>query len=140
MLALTPFVQQLRAAGFDQVEGALELPRLDEQPRRLPALWVVPTDERAGANSLSGARDQPVDAGISVIVVVDGARRNRDGVSEELKTRIDQVVDAIAGWRHPEASRACDYAGGRLLPGGAGATTLTWEVRFTSRFRLRKAS
>lgn len=138
MIALTPIVERLRAAGCRHAEGVLEMAALDASPRQLPFHHVVPTGEGARPNANAGARDQAVDAGFSVMVTVDGQRRHRDGVSEELRDAINRVVDAITGWTHPEASRACDFAGGRLA--SASGSTVTWEVRFTTRYHLRKAS
>ncbi len=135
-LALTPIVMQLRACGFRQVEGVLEVPREDEQPRSLPALFVIPSSETASPNATAGRRDQKVEVAFSVIVVVDGARRNRDGVSEEIKSQFDMVQDAITGWTHPEASGACDYSGSRMA--SAGRSTVTFELRFKTRYHLRK--
>jgi hypothetical protein len=58
MLAMTPFVEQLRGAGLRQVEGVLEVPGREDVPRQLPAFFVVPTSETAAENRLAGARDQ----------------------------------------------------------------------------------
>lgn len=139
MLALTPTVRQLRGAGCKQVSGVLEFTAQTVVPPILPAFFVVPVSESASTNNVNaGARDQAIDDAFSVMVVVDGSRRNQDGVSEELKLQVDLVIDTITGWTHPEASRACDYAGGRL--GSAAGTSVVWEVRFRSRHRLRKAS
>lgn len=138
MLALTPIVDHLRAAGLLNVEGVLEIPTADQLPRALPAHYVVPTSESAGGNPMAGARDQAVDVTFSVLVVLEGSRRNQAGISEEVRDRTKPVIDAITGWTHPEASCACDYLGGRL--GSASGRVVTWEVRFRSRYRLRKAS
>jgi hypothetical protein len=135
-LALTPIVERLRGLGCRQVEGVLELLEVRDGPRALPALYVVPGRERAGANALAGAIDQAVDVEFSVIVVVDGTRRNRAGISEEIKTQVEIVVQAIAGWTHPEASRACELGGGGMA--SAGGRSVAWEVRFRSRYHFRK--
>lgn len=132
-LALTPIVERLRGAGLARVQGVLEMPRAE--PPVLPAFFVVPTAETAGANATAGVRDQAVDVGFSVMVAVDGARRNEAGVSEALKAECDRVVDALVGWTHPAASRACDYAGGRLA--SASGSSVVWEVRLRSRYHLR---
>jgi len=137
-LALTPFVQQLRAAGCRQVSGVLEFAAETVEPRQLPAFYVVPTGEQARPSSTDQARDQAVDAAVSVMVVVDGSRRNADGISEELRTQTRIARDALVGWTHPGASRACAFAGGRLA--SASGSVAVWEVRLTTRYHLRKAS
>lgn len=138
MIALTPVVERLRGAGCRQVEGVLEMARLDQPPLQLPAYHVVPREETAAASQLAGARDQKVDVGVTVMVTVDGQRRNQAGVSEELRDAVLRARDAIVGWTHPEASAPFDYAGGRLA--SAGGSTVTWEVRFRTRYHLRKTS
>ena len=135
-LALTPIVERLKAAGCRQVEGVLELVDVQDTPRALPAFYVVPGRERAAPNSLTGAIDQAVDCDFSVIIVVEGARRNRSGISEEVKAQLDIVMTAIAGWTHPDASRACEYAGGAAA--SAGARSFAWDCRFRTRYHFRK--
>lgn len=137
-LSLTPFVDQLRKAGCRQVEGLLEFAATTVEPRQLPAFFVVPTTESARASSTDQARDQAVDAGVSVMVVLDGTRRAQAGISEELRDQTRIVKDALVGWTHPDAARACAFAGGRLA--SASGSTVVWEVRLTTRYHLRKKS
>ncbi|AOW22724.1 hypothetical protein AVM11_03480 [Sphingomonas melonis TY] len=137
-LSLTPIVERLRAAGFRQVEGVLELAGKPDEPRVVPALFVVPTGERAGASTNDVGRNQPVDVGFSVFVAVDGARRNAAGISEELTVQVRAVKDAVVGWTHPDAARACAYSGGRLA--SAAGSRVSWEVRFTTRYHERRTS
>lgn len=136
MLALTPIAERLRACKITQVEGVLEMAAVKTAPRMLPAYFIVPSAESAQDNKLAGARDQLVTAGWSVIVVVDAAQRRADGVHEGLKSAVDAVVDALTGWKHPAASAASDYAGGRLI--SAAGSTVEWEVKFKARYHLRK--
>lgn len=138
MIALGPICDQLRAGGCRQAEGVLELAALSAEPRQLPAFYVLPTSEAAGGNANDQGRDQPVDVGFSVMVVVDAARRNQAGVSEQLKIETDRARDALLGWTHPEAARACAFAGGRLV--SVSGPAVTWEVRFITRVHLRRKS
>jgi hypothetical protein len=138
MLALTPIVERLKAAGLRNVEGVLELIDVQDMPRALPAFFVVPSRESASENRMSGVIDQLVECGFSVMVVVDGSRRNRDGISEEIKTQTDAVKAALVGWTHPDASRACELSGGQLA--SAGARACTWDCRFRTRYHFRKTS
>lgn len=139
-LALTPFVEQLRAAGCNHAEGLLEFSRQTVAPRVLPARFVVPVSESpaSGAAPTVGARDQAVDVALSVFLVLNGAALDRSGVSEQLQVETQRIVDALVGWTHPGASRACDYAGGRLA--SADGSTVVWELRFRTRYHLRRTS
>jgi len=137
-LALTPIVERLRGAGMRQVEGVLEFTTQTVEPRQLPARFVVPVSESAAGNSVDVGRDQAIDVSFSVFVVVDGARRNQAGIAEELKAEEDKVCEALVGWTHPAASRACSYAGGRLA--SVSGSTVTWEVRLRTRYHERKRS
>lgn len=139
MLSLTPIVERLQAAKFRQVEGLLEFGGLRDVPRQLPALFVVPTSESAQANTLAtGGHDQKVVAGWSVMLVLDAARRQQVGVSEDLRDHSKAVRRALVGWQHPEASGATAYAGGRLASADAGA--VVWAIQFTAACRLRETS
>lgn len=137
-IRLTPIVEQLRRAGAKSVDGLLEFSKQATAPRLLPAYFVVPTRETASPNNLSGGRDQKVDVGFSVIIVLEGRQRRADLVAEDLAEAITFVTDALVGWTHPQASKPTDYAGGELL--SADGTTVEWRVGFTARYHLRKAS
>ena len=137
-LALTPIVEQLKAAGARQVQGVLEFSATTVEPRQLPAYFVVPVSEDAGGSAVDQGRDQAVDVTFTVMIVVDGTRRNTAGISEELKTCEDLVATALVGWKHPAASRACSYAGGRLA--SASGSTVAWAVRLRTRYHERKSS
>lgn len=137
-LALAPIVDQLKPAGFRNVAGILEFSKLTVAPRALPALFVVPIAETARANVNVGGRDQAIDVSFAVMLMLDGAGIHQAGVSDELKVQTGRVIDALVGWTHPEASRACDYAGGRLA--SADGSTVVWDLRFTARHHLRKPS
>lgn len=136
-LTLTPIVEQLRT-GFRQVEGVLEFSRQDTPPRTLPALFVVPASEAAQANKLAGARDQVVDVGFAVMLVVDGARRNAAGIAEDLSIEGEKVKALLTGWRHPQASRACDFVRASLA--SASGSIVVWDMRFTARYHIRQPS
>lgn len=136
MLALTPIAERLRAAGARNVAGLLEFSAQTELPRALPAHFVVPTGESANGNVVSGAHEQRVEVTFSVIVVLDAAARRTDVIAEDLKTSVDLVRGAIAAWMHPQAAAPTDYAGGRLV--SADRSTVVWEVRFRSRYHVRK--
>lgn len=137
-LAQTPIVQQMRSSGLKQVQGVLEFSAETVEPRQLPAFYVVPVGETAKDNAQDAGRDQAVDVTASVMIAVDGSRRNTDGISDSLKECEDAVCAALVGWTHPAASRPFSYAGGRLA--SARGSTVVWELRLRTRYHLRKAS
>lgn len=137
MIAQQPIVDRLKAAGLQPVEGVLEFVALTEAPRASPAFFVAPERESASPNRMAGVVDQKVAATFSVIIVVRAARR-AGAVSDELKAHCDAVVDALLGWRHPESSSPCEYAGGRLL--SVEGQHLSWALSFTASRHIRKES
>lgn len=140
MLSLTPIVDRLKAEGMRNTEGVLEFGGQTVPPRAMPAYFVVPLaeDARGDANDRVGRIDQKVVAGFSVMIVLAGAQRHADGINEGLQREVKRVVDALLGWKHPEASGLCSYGGGRLA--SADGSTVVWAVRFNSPYHLRKAS
>ncbi|MGE4321770.1 MAG: hypothetical protein AB7E60_01920 [Sphingobium sp.] len=139
MIAQRPIVDRLGAAGFRTVEGILEWAGLTDPPRALPALFVVPEAEDAQPNRLAtGMIDQAVSETFGVIVVVGARARGPGQVDDQLKDVTDRVRDALLGWRHPEASRPAEFAGGRLL--SADGYRVAWLVRFRISLHLRKES
>lgn len=134
-LALTPIVAQLRHGGFRQVTGLLEYSEQAVPPRGLPALFVVPVGERAGSNTVDIGRDQAVDVEVSVMLVIDGTKRNADGIAEDLTIEGERVKAALVGWTHPEASRPFAFTRASLSSIGSGV--VAWDMRFATRYRLR---
>lgn len=139
-MKLTPIVEELKRAGFRRVYGALELAALDKEPTTLPALFVVPEGENAAPNNLVGVHDQAAERRFGIVILVDGAARREDRISEELTELEEKVIFTLAGWTHPQASRACDYAGGRLLTMSASGRTLAWMVSFRTARHIRKVA
>ncbi|WP_336973421.1 phage tail terminator protein [Sphingobium aromaticiconvertens] len=137
MIAFAPTVARLKAAGFLSVDGLLEMVGLSDAPRADPALFVVPERSSAQPNKMSGVIDQKVSETFSVVVIVKGARRG-ETVSDLLKVHCDAVVDALVGWTHPEASRACEYAGERLV--SMDGPQVAWAVSFNASRHIRKES
>lgn len=138
MIALAPICAQLTEGGCKRVGGLIEFAAQREKPPILPAFFVVPTEDQAAPNRMSGGRDQKVTDDFSVFVVLDANARRIEAIAEDLKLECTRVVDAITGWKHPEASGATDYAGGRLVDASGGQ--VTWRLRFSTSHHLRKAS
>lgn len=137
MMGFAPTVARLKEAGFASVEGVLEFAAQIEPPRMSPALFVVPERDTAQPNRMAGVHDQKVTETFSVVLVVVGARRAAT-VSEELSLHAEAVMRSLAGWRHPEASGACDYVGGRLL--SAEGQRVAWAISFSASRHIRKES
>lgn len=130
-----PIVDRLKEAGCKRVYGALEFAGLKDRPDHLPAFFVVPEGWTATPNQLAGAHDQRTSESFGVVIMLHEAPRRDDAVSEELETEERRVIDALAGWTHPDASRACDAAGGRLL--SVSGSTLSWMVSFRTSRHIR---
>jgi len=136
-MKLSPIVDRLKGAGFKRVYGALEFATLKDIPGALPQFFVVPEGSDAAPSDTSGVHDQRVQGGFMVVMLLEGTSRREDAVSDELEEQERAVIDAIAGWQHPQATRACDFVGGRLL--SVNGSTLSWGVRFRTGWRIRKA-
>jgi hypothetical protein len=137
-MKLAPIVDQLKTGGLANVSGALEFAGLKGAPSG-ESFWVVPEDEDAAANGLVGsvgASDQLVTERFNVVIVMPAAARNSNIVSDRLEDLKLKVIGRVAGWTHPDGSRACEFAGGKLLY--ADGTALAWAVRFRTAWRLRK--
>ena len=138
MIALTPITARLEGAGLRHVFGALEFAGLTRPPpaASLPAHFVIPQRDRAGRNELDGAISQTIALDFAVVIVIAAAGRDQDGIREDLKERIDAVIDALIGWTHPEAISPSLYASGQLL--SAGSNVLAWQLTFSTKTRIRR--
>lgn len=128
-------IARLRDAGFARVEGVLDYAALTAPPAYLPALYVVPEDEDAGANTMVGVHDQRIVARFRVVAIV-GAALRPDVTADALRNAVVQIRDTLTGWTHPEASGATEYVGGRLQAIEPG--TVAWGVRFRAPYRFRR--
>lgn len=134
-LTLAPIVQRLRDGGALRAEGLIEFVRQIEAPRALPAYFVVPLRERAEPNGYAGGRDQRVSVQFGVVVVLGGDDRRREGVSDALSGATGLAIDALTGWRHPQAAAPTDYAGAELIStdNGLAMCLLTFSTRYHER-------
>lgn len=138
LIRAQPIVDRLIAGGFREVAGVLEWAGLKAAPAHSPALFVIPDRETARPNEMSGIHDQRVATMFRVVIVLKPKMRVDGGPSRELEEQIVKVIDALIGWKHPDASGACDYAGGRLI--AADGWGVAWAVDFTAAWRLRKGN
>lgn len=134
-MRLVPVIDRLKACGFKRVEGALEFAALDKAPTHYPAFFVLPQQEDANPNKMSGVHDQAATFSFGVVIMV-GARASVGSASDELSELEEKVIDALAGWTPPEATRPCDYSAGRMLT--VSASTVAWLVTFKTGRHIRK--
>ncbi len=97
MIRLAPIVDQLKAGGFASVEGLLEFAALTAPPRAEEALFVVPQNERAEPNRLSGVVDQKVAHVVSIVLVLKSAARRPGDVSEQLADCVKRICTVMLG-------------------------------------------
>lgn len=135
MIRLLPIVEHLKAGGYANTEGLMEFLGLTSAPRSLPALFVVPRGERAGANRLSGATDQRVEHQIAVVLILPVKARRQAEVSDALTEHVRKIRDIMLSWQHPDASRRWEYVGGELTDIDAGV--VAWSIGFSAPYHLR---
>jgi hypothetical protein len=138
MIAAAPIITQLKAAGFKHVEGVLEFAGLKAAPAHAIALFVVPHVEAARDNETNGIHDQRVATQFRVIILRKIPVRADAEASRQLEQDERAVINALAGWRHPDATGPTNYAGGSLL--AADGWGVTWASNFRANWRLRKGN
>lgn len=135
MISLMPIVERLRQGGYPVCEGVMEFAGLQEAPRAPVSLYVVPQSDRAQANTVSGATDQKVVHQIAVVLVLKVAQRLPGAVSDELAEHGRKICDILMPWKHPDASRRWEYAGGDLT--SVDGRSIAWSFGFTAPYHLR---
>lgn len=138
MIAAAPIIARLKDAGFKHVQGVIEFAGLKAAPAHSPALFVVPHVEAARDNEMNGIHDQPVATQFRVILLLKVPVRAEAEASKLLEVEERKVIDALAAWRHPDATGATNYAGGSLL--AADGWGVTWASNFRANWRLRKGN
>lgn len=138
VIASRPIVERLETHGFAKVAGVIEWAGLKAAPAHSPALFVITDRETARPNEMVGVHDQRVATMIRVVSVLKPGIRVEGGASQELELHLAKVIDALVGWKHPDASGGFDYAGGRLL--SADGWGVAWASDFTTAWRLRKGT
>lgn len=138
VISSKPIVARLEKAGFLKVSGVLEWAGLKAAPAHSPALFVITDRETARPNEMIGIHDQRVATMIRIVSVLKPSVRIDGGASQELEQHRIAVINALIGWKHPDASGAFDYAGGRLI--AADGWGVAWASDFTTAWRLRKGT
>lgn len=135
-MRLTPIVERLKTKGLKRVYGALELANLKTNPAQLPASFVFPEARDAKPNDRSGVHHQETLERFGVVTVLKAAALHEDRISEELAEAEEALIEALAGWVHPDFVSGCNYAAGRMLSTEGGA--VSWLSSFTAKAHIRK--
>jgi hypothetical protein len=123
-----------RVYGAAELEVAIQ----QGQPRLMPAMYLVPSSERAAPNHLSTGLSQRVEVRFSVVTAIRNVADAVGGPSHEalrllrIKTRA-----AIVGWSpNDELYDPTEFAQGQLLRFINGV--LWWEDVYTTAYHLRE--
>jgi len=105
-------------------------------PPAYPWGWVLPVSDDADDNELLGAHTQRGRETIAIDVQIKGAGRSSvgSGVADARTTLVNELIDALAGWQHPDAAIPFNYAGGRLV--GYEPGFVTWRAQFRATYYL----
>lgn len=97
MISLLPTVDKLRSGGYANVEAVMEFVGLSSVPRALPALFVVPQNELASPNRMTGVIDQRVVHALAIVLVLGVTSRRPGDVSDELTTQVRKIHALMLG-------------------------------------------
>lgn len=136
-MRLAPVIDRLKAKRLKRVYGALELAGLDKEPgaTQLPAYFVIPDGWSASPNRTTGVHDQLVSEDFGVVILMAGAPLREGQTSDALHEAELAVIAALAGWTHPDATRACEASRARMV--SVSRNTLGWFVGFSTGRRIR---
>jgi hypothetical protein len=100
------------------------------------AAYVLPQGLRGGpVTAATGAFVQAVDAALAVVLVAPSADPRGARAFPGLAAARDAVIDALAGWRPPEASGPLRLVRGELITVGAGV--LVYQIDLAAPTHLR---
>lgn len=139
-MKLTPIVATLRArcARFEnRVSGAAQFKAIPESGKmKLPAAYVVPSEDVTGEQQSQTDYWQEVTEGFSVIVVLSNERDEKgqwasyDAVHDVRA----EIWKALLGWEPDPEAYEIRYAGGTLLD--LNRYELYYQFDFTARFDI----
>jgi hypothetical protein len=137
-----PVLEQLEGLGFVTLGGSEEFVSLTTRPGRLPAAFAVHDSEEAEPNRYAtGVVGQRVSVDFSIVLIAPGNGRFIEGrgltVSDEFTALRRAVIERLLGWQHPDLERPTEFKAGRLV--STDGTAITYALRFTSNYHLRKA-
>ena len=108
-----------RAKSFDgRVAGAAEFQALDANAKMtLPAAYVIPTGDTAGAQESQTDYYQVISEGFAVVVVLDNRRdlRGQMAAFDAVDIIRREIFLAILGWEPDGDTHAISYDGGQVV-------------------------
>lgn len=115
------FVRMMAANSFRQAQGGA---------------YVLPASLRAGPPvDAAGAFIQPLDEVVSVILVRPAEDPAAARAMGEIRTLIDQIIAALAGWRPDGAIGPLRVLQGAIINIGAGVLVYRLDFSITSQIR-----
>lgn len=141
---LSPVLARLRArcGSFREIAFALDVPTATEDIKRLPALYLLQAEERAGPQrTASGAHTQQVtvhfDAYLYLSAVGVNAPSSKQAVqtADRLGALRRETVLALVGWTWLDTVSPIRYASGRLE--ALSPDVLVYRTRFETDAPLR---
>ncbi len=136
-----PILDQLKPLGFKTIGNELDFPALKQLPGRLPACYVLPGDENAEPNRFgTQITDQKINATFIVVIILPAVVRSgaMAKLSDDFEIFKNGVIDAFAGWSHPDAARPSEYVSGSIW--SVDGTALTYALTFRTCYHIRKAA
>lgn len=122
---------------FASVSDVVDAAEAMDSGTRTPACFVAVSRETASPNRTQGVHDQAVEVQLSVLFVVASQRADGRRVDAVEELRLP-VIQSLAGWTPPGASKALDYDGFRIVRMAAGH--IWCECSFRTGWRLRQAA
>ncbi|NYZ12887.1 hypothetical protein HL658_10015 [Azospirillum sp. RWY-5-1] len=140
MIRLSTIVARLAppATTLGLVQGAAELRAVTQAPpaHLLPAAWVVPVGDVAGAARVVNAPRQSLTATFGVVLAVADRSDPRGAAAADALTDVRRMVlSALLGWMPEGADGPCAFGGGEVLELETAA--LWWIDRYTVPLHLR---
>lgn len=133
---------QRRCSSFREVLFALDAPTATQDVKRLPALYLLQAEDRAGAQrTASGAHTQQVttqfDVHLFMSAVGIGAPSSKQAKHAEDRLGVlkKEVVLALTGWTWLNTVSPIRYAAGKLM--GLNSDVLVYRLKFETDAQLR---
>lgn len=129
-------------ATLKKVGGAVDVPATEEAVARLakeklPAAYILPLADRAGAN-VTGTEivEQMVECRYGVLLAISNLRDPRgEQAQADLRAVRQAIMDALLGWAPAADYDPCEYAQGRLMQ--FSDQVLWWQDDYLTRLLQR---
>ena len=126
-------------AAFKLVEGAAAFEQAAAtKPKAMPAAYVIPLREVAGASPLYSRTRQKVAVTVGVVLAVANAADAKGAAAQaDLTALRNQVLNALLGWS-PAGAEALEFAEGGLLAFKDGV--LWWQDAYRTQTAISSLS